>query len=42
MQAGGEKSGWTEMGGVGLVGGNYECIKIKLIDQEITRSFSLY
>lgn len=41
-QAGGEKSGWKEMGGVWLVGGNYEYIKRKLIDQKITSNFSLH
>lgn len=41
-QAGGEKSGWKEKGGVGLVGGNYECRKSKLVDQKMTSNFSLY
>lgn len=38
----GEKSGWKEMGGVGLVGRNYDCIKRKLIDQKMTSNFSSY
>lgn len=41
-QVRGDKSGWKEMVGVELAGGNVECIKRKLIDQKITSNFSLY